>query len=63
MRLPRGRGPERLAEGESLEASQSLYDKVMNVQNGGGSAALIFNNEPGALNATLGDPGRDNFYG
>ena len=33
----------------------SFYDKVINVQNGGGTAALIYNNEAGALNATLGD--------
>ena len=33
----------------------SFYDKVINVQNGGGTAALIYNNEAGALSATLGD--------
>ncbi len=33
----------------------SFYDKVMNVQNSGGAAAVIYNNEPGDLLATLGE--------
>lgn len=33
----------------------SFYDKVMNVQNSGGTAAVIYNNEPGDLLATLGE--------
>jgi len=33
----------------------SFYDKVMNVQNSGGAAALIYNNEPGNFYATLGE--------
>jgi serine protease len=33
----------------------SFYDKVMNVQNSGGVAAVIYNNVPETLNATLGD--------
>ena len=33
----------------------SFYDKVMNVQNSGGVAALIYNNEPGNFYGTLGD--------
>ncbi|TFG67378.1 MAG: hypothetical protein E4H27_09080, partial [Anaerolineales bacterium] len=33
----------------------SFYDKVMNVQNGGGSAAVIYNNEPGSFLGTLGE--------
>ncbi len=33
----------------------SFYDKVMNVQNGGGVAAVIYNNEPGNFLGTLGD--------
>ncbi len=33
----------------------SFYDKVINVQNGGGVAAIIYNNESGNLYATLGD--------
>ncbi len=32
----------------------SFYDKVKNVQSSGGIAAVIYNNEPGALNGTLG---------
>lgn len=35
--------------------SISFYDKVMNVQNSGGVAAIIYNNEAGDLLATLGD--------
>ena len=33
----------------------SFYDKVMNVQNGGGVAAVIYNNAPGNFYGTLGD--------
>ncbi|MBN2506568.1 MAG: S8 family serine peptidase [Verrucomicrobia bacterium] len=33
----------------------SFYDKVMNVQNSGGIAAVIYNNEPGGFLGTLGD--------
>jgi len=33
----------------------SFYDKVLNVQNGGGAAAIIYNNEPGNFLGTLGD--------
>ena len=33
----------------------SFYDKVMAVQNGGGVAAVIYNNEPGNFLGTLGD--------
>lgn len=33
----------------------SFYDKVMNVQNSGGIAAVIYNNTDGDLNATLGE--------
>jgi subtilisin family serine protease len=33
----------------------SFYDKVMNVQNGGGAAAVIYNNEPGNFLGTLGE--------
>ncbi|MCA9934459.1 MAG: S8 family serine peptidase, partial [Anaerolineales bacterium] len=33
----------------------SFYDKVMNVQNSGGTAAVIYNNEPGNFWGTLGD--------
>ncbi|MBW6466857.1 MAG: S8 family serine peptidase, partial [Brevefilum sp.] len=33
----------------------SFYDKVINVQNGGGTAALVYNNEPGNFYGTLGD--------
>ncbi len=35
--------------------SISFFDKVRNVQNSGGVAAIIYNNEPGDLSATLGD--------
>jgi PKD repeat protein len=35
--------------------SISFYDKVLNAQNGGAVAALIYNNEPGELFATLGE--------
>ncbi|NPA07125.1 MAG: S8 family serine peptidase [Chloroflexi bacterium] len=33
----------------------TFYEKVMNVQQGGGVAALIYNNEPGNFYGTLGD--------
>lgn len=33
----------------------SFYDKVMNVQNSGGTAAVIYNNAPGNFLGTLGD--------
>lgn len=33
----------------------SFYDKVMNVQNGGGAAAIIYNHEPGNFLGTLGE--------
>ncbi len=33
----------------------SFLDKVMNVQNGGGAAAAIYNNVPGGFSGTLGD--------
>jgi serine protease len=33
----------------------SFYDKVINVQNGGGAAAVLYNNEPGNFLGTLGD--------
>jgi subtilisin family serine protease len=33
----------------------SFYDKVMNVQDSGGVAAVIYNNEPGSFYGTLGD--------
>jgi len=33
----------------------SFYDKTMNVQNSGGSAAVIYNNVPGGFLGTLGD--------
>jgi serine protease len=33
----------------------SFYDKVMNVQNSGGAAAVLYNNEPGNFHGTLGD--------
>jgi len=33
----------------------SFYDKVMNVQNSGGTAAVIYNNEPGDFLGTLGE--------
>ena len=35
----------------------SFYDKVMNVQDGGGAAAVIYNNEPGNFLGTLGEEG------
>ena len=33
----------------------SFYDKVINVQNSGGAAAVVYNNEPGNFLGTLGD--------
>lgn len=33
----------------------SFYDKVMNVQNSGGAAAVVYNNVPGGFLGTLGD--------
>jgi len=33
----------------------TFYDKVMNVQNSGGAAAVIYNNEPGGFLGTLGE--------
>ena len=33
----------------------SFSDKVLACENGGGVAAIVYNNEPGALNGTLGD--------
>ena len=33
----------------------SFYDKVINVQNGGGAAAVLYNNEPGNFFGTLGE--------
>jgi serine protease len=35
--------------------THSFYDKVRNVQNSGGAAAVIYNNEPGNFFGTLGD--------
>jgi len=35
----------------------SFYDKVMSVQNGGGVAAVIYNNEPDLFSGTLGKKG------
>jgi subtilisin family serine protease len=35
--------------------SISFYDKVINVQNGGGAAAILYNNEPGNFLGTLGE--------
>jgi serine protease len=35
----------------------TFYDKVMNVQNSGGVAAVIYNNEPGLFSGTLGKKG------
>ncbi len=37
----------------------SFYDKVMNVQNSGGAAAVIYNNEPGSFFGTLGGSSSD----
>lgn len=35
----------------------TFYDKVMNVQNSGGVAAVIYNNEPGLFSGTMGEAG------
>ena len=35
----------------------SFRDKVVNVKKGGGSAAVVYNNEPGILNGTMGQKG------
>jgi len=37
--------------------TNSFADKVLNCQNGGGAAAIIYNNEPGPLYGTLGGVG------
>lgn len=41
----------------------SFYDKVINVQNSGGVAAVIYNNEPGNFFGTLGDGFTSNIIG
>ncbi len=41
----------------------SFYDKVMNVQNGGGVAAVIYNNAPGNFLGTLGDGNSSSIIG
>lgn len=41
----------------------SFYDKVMNVQNSGGAAAVIYNNEPGNFLGTLGDGASSSIIG
>jgi subtilisin family serine protease len=41
----------------------SFYDKVMNVQNGGGAAAILYNNEPGNFFGTLGDGASSSIIG
>ncbi|MBG0786397.1 MAG: S8 family serine peptidase [Anaerolineaceae bacterium] len=41
----------------------SFYDKVMNVQNSGGVAAVIYNNEPGNFLGTLGDGSSSSIIG
>ena len=41
----------------------SFYDKVINVQNGGGAAAVIYNNEPGNFLGTLGEGYSSNIIG
>ena len=41
----------------------SFYDKVMNVQNSGGAAAIIYNNEPGNFLGTLGDGASSSIIG
>ncbi len=38
----------------------SFFDKVVNVQNGGGTAAVIYNNEPGNFYGTLGEGNSSN---
>jgi len=41
----------------------SFFDKVINVQNSGGAAALIYNNEPGNFFGTLGDGASSSIIG
>lgn len=41
----------------------SFYDKVINVQNGGGVAAIIYNNAPGNFFGTLGDGNSSSIVG
>ena len=41
----------------------SFYDKVMNVQNSGGTAAVIYNNEPGNFHGTLGEGSSSSIIG
>ncbi len=41
----------------------SFYDKVINVQNGGGAAAVIYNNVPGGFLGTLGEGYSSNIIG
>ena len=41
----------------------SFYDKVMNVQNSGGAAAIVYNNEPGNFLGTLGDGASSSIIG
>lgn len=41
----------------------SFYDKVMNVENSGGAAAIIYNNEPGNFLGTLGDGASSSIIG
>ena len=41
----------------------SFYDKVINVENSGGTAAVIYNNEPGNFLGTLGEGASSNIIG
>ncbi|PKN91210.1 MAG: peptidase S8 [Chloroflexi bacterium HGW-Chloroflexi-6] len=41
----------------------SFYDKVINVQNGGGAAAVLYNNVPGGFLGTLGEGFSSNIVG
>ena len=41
----------------------SFYDKVMNVQNSGGAAAIVYNNEPGNFLGTLGNGASSSIIG
>jgi len=41
----------------------AFYDKVINVQNGGGAAAIIYNNVSGGFSGTLGDGNSSNIIG
>ncbi len=43
--------------------SVSFYEKVMNVENSGGVAAVIYNNEPGGFYGTLGENNSSNIIG